>query len=81
MALCMRCGLLLLERLCAASLRARVCGDYWRTDWLSDSASDGLSYTEPDSIPDTEPDGLPYACPYSLSHAQPHQLPHRPSLR
>ena len=41
----MRCGLLLLERLCAASLRARVCGDYWRTDCLSDSASDGLSYS------------------------------------
>mgnify|MGYP007018332725 CR=1 FL=1 len=69
----MRCGLLLLKRLCAASLRARVCGDYWRTDCLSDSTSDGLSYTEPDSIPDTEPDGIPYSYP--------HELPHCPPLR
>ncbi len=69
----LRGGLLLLERLCAASLRARVRCHHGSTDCLSDSTSDGLSYTEPDSIPDTEPDGIPYSYP--------HELPHCPPLR
>ena len=62
----MRCGLLLLERLCAASLRARVRCHHGSTDCLSFAGTyhipytqtHGLSYTEPDSIPDTEPNGL-----------------------
>ena len=77
----MRCGLLLLERLCAASLRARVRCHHGSTDCLSDSASDGLSYTEPDSIPDAGPDGLPNACPLRVSYALSYFLPHRSSLR